>query len=164
MEDAPVSLLAVDANAIARAVATSVSPQLSVRRGRAAVAFYEEAFGAVEVYRVGGTEEHESLVSQLVVGNAAFWVADESVPHHNLSPEWLGGTTVRLLLVVDDPRAAVERAVASGAELVAPVEEAHGWLLGRITDPFGHHWEIGKPLVAWPPPPAPPPLTLPPVS
>jgi PhnB protein len=45
----------------------------------------------------------------------------------------------------------VERAVALGATEVYPVDEGHGWLLGRIEDPFGHQWEIGKPLVPWPP-------------
>ena len=130
---------------------TSVSPQLSVRRGREAVEFYRAAFDAVEIYRVGGTEEHEDVVSQLSVGNASFWVSDESPPNKNFSPESLGGSTVRLLLVVADPHAVVERAVGLGATKVAPVEEEHGWLLGRIEDPFGHHWEIGKPLVNWPP-------------
>jgi PhnB protein len=129
-----------------------VSPQLSVRRGREAVAFYEAAFDAVEVYRVGGTDGHEEVVSQLTVGVSSFWVADESPPHGNFSPESLGGGTVRLLLVVDDPGAVVDRAVALGAREVAAVGEEHGWLLGRIEDPFGHHWEIGKPLGKWPPP------------
>jgi PhnB protein len=129
----------------------SVSPELSVRRGREAVEFYKAAFGAVEIYRVGGREEGEAVVSQLSVGNGSFWVADESPPHKNFSPESLGGGTVRLLLVVDDPRAVVERAVALGATEIAPVDEQHGWLLGRIEDPFGHHWEIGNPLVDWPP-------------
>ena len=131
---------------------TSVSPELSVRRGREAVEFYKAAFGAVEIYRVGGTERHEPVVSQLTVGNASFWVADESPPHRNFSPESLGGSTVRLLLVVEDPRSVVERAVALGATEVSPVEEQHRWLLGRIEDPFGHQWEIGRPLIEWPPP------------
>ena len=122
-----------------------------MRRGRDAVEFYKAALGAVEVYRVGGTDEHEAVVSQLVVGDASFWVADESPPSRNFSPESLGGSTVRLLLIVDDPRAVVERAVAHGAIEVAPVGEEHHWLLGRIEDPFGHQWEIGKPLVEWPP-------------
>jgi PhnB protein len=130
---------------------TGVSPQLSVRRGRAAVEFYAAAFGAVEIYRVGGTDAHPEVVSQLAVGDTTFWVADESPEHKNFSPESLGGGTVRLLLVVDDPHAVVERAVALGAAAVAPVAEEHGWRLGRIEDPFGHHWEIGRPLVEWPP-------------
>jgi PhnB protein len=129
----------------------SVSPELAVRRGREAVGFYEAAFGAVEIYRVGGTDEHEDVVAQLAVGDTSFWVSDESPPNKNFSPESLGGSTVRLLLVVEDPHAVVERAVALGAIEVAPVEESHGWLLGRIEDPFGHHWEIGKPLADWPP-------------
>jgi PhnB protein len=128
-----------------------ISPELSVRRGRAAVEFYKAAFGAVEVYRVGGTREHEEVVSQLSVGETFFWVADESPAHGNFSPETLGGTTVRLLLVVDDPRAVVSQAVALGAVEESPVHEEHRWLLGRIVDPFGHRWEIGKPLVEWPP-------------
>ncbi len=135
----------------AQAAQTTVSPELSVRRGREALEFYKAAFGAVEIYRVGGTEEDEDVVAQLSVGNASFWVSDESPPNKHFSPESLGGSTVRLLLIVQDPHSVVERAVALGATEVFPVEEEHGWLLGRIEDPFGHHWEIGKPLVEWPP-------------
>ncbi|MHB8243716.1 MAG: VOC family protein [Solirubrobacteraceae bacterium] len=125
--------------------------QLSVRDGIAAVEFYAKAFGAVEVYRVGGTAENRELVAQLSIGGASFWVADEAPEHLNFSPESLGGATVRMLLIVDDPQAAYERALGAGAEAVRPVGEEHGWLLGRLADPFGHHWEIGKPLIPWPP-------------
>ena len=123
-----------------------------MRRGRDAVEFYKAAFGAVEVHRVGGADEHEDVVAQLSIGGASFWVSDESPPHKNFSPESLGGSTVRLLLIVPDPRAVVAQAVALGAAEVVPVAEEHGWLLGRIADPFGHNWEIGKPLGEWPPP------------
>jgi PhnB protein len=130
---------------------TSVIAELSVRRGRAAVEFYEAAFGAVQVYRVGGTDDHPEVVAQLAIGEASFWVSDESPEHGNFSPESVGGATARMLLVVADPKAAFELAVAAGAKEIHPVGEEHGWLLGRIEDPFGHHWEIGRPLVAWPP-------------
>src|SRR5207247_5039222 len=102
----------VAGNVAAQAVQTSVSPELSVRRGREAVEFYKAAFGAVEIYRMGGTDENVDVVAQLSVGNASFWVSDESPPHKNFSPESLGGSTVRLLLVVEDPHTVVERAVA----------------------------------------------------
>jgi PhnB protein len=131
--------------------AASIVPELSVRRGRDAIEFYKAAFGAVEEYRVGGTDDHEAVVAQLSVGGASFWVSDESPPHGNVSPESVGASTVRLVLIVGDPVAMVERAVASGATLHRPVGEEHGWRLGRIEDPFGHHWEIGTPLIAWPP-------------
>ncbi|MGH2865926.1 MAG: VOC family protein [Solirubrobacteraceae bacterium] len=122
-----------------------------MRDGRAAVSFYRRAFGAVEVYRVGGTDEHEAVVAQLTVGATAFWVADESPEHLSFSPESLGGATVRMLLVVADPDGAVRRAVAAGATETRAVADEHCWRLGRIVDPFGHHWELGRPLVAWPP-------------
>jgi PhnB protein len=130
-----------------------IQPELAVRRGRAAVDFYTDAFGAVEDYRVGGTDEHEPVVAQLSVGPATFWVADESPEHGSFSPESVGGATARMLLVVDDPDAAVERAVAAGATEISPVGDEHGWRLGRIRDPFGHHWEIGRPVIHWPPAP-----------
>jgi PhnB protein len=128
-----------------------VLAQLSVRRGRAAVEFYKQAFGAVEVYRVGGDDVNQAVVSQLQIGEASFWVADESPEHSNFSPETVGGGTVRMLLIVEDPDAAIERAVAAGASLVRSAGDEHGWRLGRIADPFGHHWEIGKPFGPWPP-------------
>jgi PhnB protein len=131
---------------------TNILAQLSVRRGQAAVEFYKQAFGAVEVYRVGGDATNESVVSQLTVDGASFWVADESPEHANFSPESVGGGTVRMLLMVEDPDAAVARAVTAGATEVYPVSEEYGWRLGRVADPFGHHWEIGRPLEPWPPP------------
>ena len=129
----------------------SVMAQLSVRNGRAAVEFYQAAFGAVEDYRVGGTDEQEAVVSQLSVGGGTFWVADESPEHANFSPESVGGSTTRMLLIVEDPDAIIAGAVAAGATLVRPAGDEHGWRLGRIADPFGHHWEIGRPKVPWPP-------------
>jgi PhnB protein len=129
----------------------SVLPQLSVRGGLAALDFYRAAFGAEVVYQVGGTAGNPSVVAQLSIEGASFWVADESPEHGNFSPESVGGSTTRMLLVVDDPQAAIDRAVAAGAVQVSPAANEHGWLLGRIRDPFGHHWEIGKPLVEWPP-------------
>jgi PhnB protein len=129
-----------------------ISPQLAVRRGREAVEFYKAAFGAVEVHRVGGTDDEPSVVSQLTVGDASFWVADESPAHQSFSPETVGGGTVKLLLIDDDPQAVIDRAVGLGATQVYAAEAQHGWLLGHLEDPFGHHWEIGRPLIDWPPP------------
>jgi PhnB protein len=131
-----------------------IQAQLSVRQGRAAVEFYKAAFGATELFRFGGDDTNEEIVAQLAFGDGIFWVEDESPDHHNYSPESLGGATERMLLIVDDPDGAMEQAKAAGATEIYPVSEEHGWLLGRVLDPFGHHWEIGKPLVEWPPHPA----------
>ena len=117
---------------------------LSVRRGANAVDFYKTAFGARELFRIESETGH--VVARLAVDEAEFWVADESPEHQNFSPESLGGGSVRMVMIVDDPDAAFERAVAAGAIVVWPVSDQYGWRLGRIVDPFGHHWEIGKPL------------------
>jgi PhnB protein len=123
---------------------TSIAPMLSVRRGAEAVQFYKTAFGATELFLL---ENDGSVVAQLSVGGAEFWVADESPEHLNFSPESLGGATTRMVMVVDDPDSAFNRAMAAGAKVVMPVEnQPYGWRVGRILDPFGHHWEIGKPL------------------
>ena len=128
----------------AEAHKTSISPMLSVRNGAKAIEFYKGAFGAAELFRVG---DENGVVAQLSVGGAEFWVADESPENLNFSPESLGGGTVRLVMVVDDPDAAFARAVKAGAnEVWAVADQPYGWRVGRIVDPFGHHWEIGKPL------------------
>jgi PhnB protein len=56
-----------------------------------------------------------------------------------------------MLLVVEDPDAVAARAIGAGAREVSPVGEEHGWRIGRIVDPAGHEWEIGRPLGTWPP-------------
>jgi PhnB protein len=109
------------------------------------VDFYKRAFGAEELFRV--EDDKGELVARLSVDGAEFWVADESPKHFNFSPESLGGGSVRMILIVEDPDAAFQRAVSAGATVVWPVCDQHyGWRVGRIVDPFGHHWEIGKPL------------------
>jgi PhnB protein len=124
---------------------TSIAPMLSVRNGAKAVEFYKAAFGATELFRVDD-EKSGDVVAQLGVDGAPFWVADESPEHLNFSPESLNGGTVRMVLTVADPDAAFARAVKAGGKVVTPMENNYGWRLGRIVDPFGHHWEIGKPL------------------
>jgi len=123
---------------------TSIAPWLSVRDSARAVDFYKAAFGAIEVFRLEGPEG--SVVARLSVDGAEFWLSDESPEHGNFSPESLGGGTVRIILTVADPDAVFNLARKAGAKEVFPVGEEHGWRLGRVVDPFGHHWEIGRQL------------------
>jgi PhnB protein len=125
---------------------TSIQPELWVENPRQAVAFYEAAFGATVLHRVG---EGDDIVAQLGVGDGAFWVAGTSAARKRLSPLAVGGATSRTLLVVEDPESVVRQAVAVGATESSAVTSEHGWRLGRIIDPFGHEWEIGVPLGAW---------------
>jgi PhnB protein len=126
----------------------SIQPELWVERAGGAVAFYAEAFGATVLHRVG---EGDEIVAQLAVGDAVFWVATAQPGRGRLSPAAVGGATGRTLLVVEDPDAVLARAVGAGATETSPVGDEHGWRVGRIVDPFGHEWEIGRPTVPWPP-------------
>jgi PhnB protein len=127
---------------------TGIQPELWVEGASAAVEFYKGALGAEVLHRVG---QGDDIVVQLAVGDAVFWLTAASPEMGRFSPESIGGATGRVLLIVDDPGAMLERAVGAGARQIAAVSEEHGWRLGRIVDPFGHEWEIGRPLGDWPP-------------
>jgi PhnB protein len=125
-----------------------LQPQLWIDKAAAAVTFYQAAFGATVLHLVG---EDDEIVAQLTIGDAAFWVSSGGEAGPRYSPAAIGGTTGRTLLVVDDPDAMFARAVRAGATAASQVTDEHGWRLGRIFDPFGHEWEIGRPLGQWPP-------------
>jgi PhnB protein len=127
---------------------TSIQPELWVEGASVAVNFYQTAFDAVVIHRVGHGDD---IVAQLAVGTAEFWVTEANSGMQRFSPRAMGGTTSRTLLIVDDPDATLGQATRAGATEIAPVGDGHGWRLGRIVDPFGHEWEIGRPLGIWPP-------------
>jgi PhnB protein len=120
-----------------------IEPELWVDDPAAAVGFYEQAFGATVLLRVG---DGNDVVARLELGGARFWVASASEEMSRFSPRSIGGRTNRTLLVVDDPDGLVRRAVAAGATGTTPVGEEHEWRIGRIVDPAGHEWEIGRPI------------------
>jgi PhnB protein len=126
---------------------SGIQPELWVERASEAVAFYTAAFGATVQHRVGDGDE---IVAQLAVGDASFWVASAGPERGRLSPRAIGGATARFLLVVDDPDAVQRQAVGAGATEASPVGDEHGWRVGRVVDPFGHEWEIGRPIGEWP--------------
>jgi PhnB protein len=107
-----------------------------------ALDFYKAAFGAMDVYRMEAPEG--GIVVKLSVDGAEFWLSNKS--SNGLSSEALGGGSVRMILTVPNPDALFARALESGASQVFPVSEEYGWRLGRLVDPFGLHWEIGRPL------------------
>jgi PhnB protein len=137
-----------DRRALGSASVTGIQPELWVDQAPAAVEFYKTGFGAVVLHHVG---EGNDIVVQLAVGDAAFWVTASSPDMKRFSPKSIGGATGRTLLIVDDPSAVLQQAVSAGAREVGAVSDEHGWRLGRIVDPFGHEWEIGRPLGEWPP-------------
>lgn len=128
-------------------LATKIVPMLSLRVATLASDFYQRAFGAVERSRL--TSPDGTVVAVLAIGDAEFGVVDETPRAGNLSPETLGGTSVRISLHVEDPDAVAQRAVDAGAELIFPVEDQpYGMRQGRLRDPFGHHWLVGRSIAS----------------
>jgi PhnB protein len=121
----------------------NIAPWLAVRDAQKAAEFYQAAFGAVELYRLPA-DDGSLAVAQLSVGGAVFWVQSDS----NASPTGRGDGSVRMILSVDDPDSVFERAVGAGATVLAPIHEEYGWRTGRVTDPFGHDWEMSKQLTS----------------
>ncbi len=121
-----------------------ILPTLTVADAKAAIAFYKKAFGAIEL--MGMAAPDGTMVADLAVGEARFIVADESPEHKNFGPDKFSGVSVRIGLMVSDPDAMAQRAVDAGATIVYEVaDQDYGYRLGHFIDPFGHHWEIGKP-------------------
>jgi PhnB protein len=125
--------------------ASSLTPMLTVQNAVAAIDFYRDAFDAVEQTRFTAPSGH--VVAELAIDGLRFFVVDENPDAFNLSPGSLDGTTVRLNLIVEDPDAAVARAIDAGAREIFPVaDQPYGLRQGRVADPDGHHWLIGRPL------------------
>jgi len=121
-------------------IQTSIVPWLSVRSTKKAVEFYKSAFGASETYRL--EDPDGNAVVKLSVNGAEFWLSDS--PSDDSTPENVGGGSIRMILTVADPDTFFAHALRAGVTEIFPVGEEHGWRLGRLVDPFGLHWEIGR--------------------
>ena len=125
---------------------TSIAPWLTVANSQKAASYYQEAFGAIETYRLETPDG--GLVLKLSVGGAEFWVSGQSgdADFQDTQPENLGGDSIKMVLTVDNPDEVFFQALQAGGKEIFPVSEDYGWRLGRLEDPFGLHWEVGKPL------------------
>ena len=127
-----------------RTAQTAVTPYLIVKGADEAIAFYREAFGAEERYRLTDPETGKIGHADLAIGDATIMLADEAPDFGAQSPATLGGTPVKLHLSVADADETVGRAERAGATVLRPVQDQfHGERAGMIADPFGHQWFVG---------------------
>jgi PhnB protein len=126
---------------------TTITPMLSVEDAGAAIAFYAHAFDATVIER---SEFGPNTVAELAIGGARFYVVTQDPDRGNVSPRTNDGrTSVRIDLIVDDPDAVARQAIEAGARELFPVaDQPYGFRQGRVVDPEGHHWLVGKPLGA----------------
>jgi PhnB protein len=121
----------------------TVTPHLVVRGAAGAIAFYKEAFGAVEHVRMPAPGGKQVMHAEITIGDSHLFLADEFPEMGGKSPEALGGSPVTIHLYVEDVDATVAKAVEAGATLVMPVANMPwGDRYGRVNDPFGHSWSV----------------------
>ena len=123
----------------------TVTAYLTVKDAPKAIEFYQNAFGAEELFRLsdpGGKIGH----AELAIGNSVVMLSDEYPDFGALSPQTIGGSPIKMHVSVQDADAAVDRALKAGATLARPlVDEFYGERTGMITDPFGFSWFISSP-------------------
>ena len=124
---------------VRKPIPSSIEPWLTVQQGEKAVSFYKAAFGATESYRMEAPDG--GLVVKLTVETASFWIS--GALNNDVIPAVSG---IKIIITTTDPDKVFGQALIAGAAEVFPVGEDYGWRLGRITDPFGYDWEIGRPL------------------
>lgn len=129
----------------------TLTPYLTVRDGAAALAFYAEAFGAEELFRMDGPPGKLGH-AEMKIGDSPFMLADEVEAWGNRSPETLGGNGTSLMIYVEDADALFRRAIDAGATEVMPVKDHfYGDRSGTVEDPFGHRWTIATHVEDVPP-------------
>ena len=120
----------------------TATPYLLVKGAAEALDFYQRAFGAEELMRFPGPDGRIGH-AEIKVGDSPIMLADEHPEMGYRGPQSLGGTTVSILLYVEDVDTAFARAVAAGGKALRPVQDQfYGDRSGTLADPFGHVWTI----------------------
>jgi len=121
----------------------TLTPHLVVKGASQAIEFYKRAFGAEEIVRMPGPDGNSVMHAELKIGDSRLWLVDEFPAMGSLGPHGIGGTPVTIHVYVEDADAIFNQAVAAGAEVRMPIEDAFwGDRYGLIVDPFGHKWSV----------------------
>lgn len=120
----------------------TATPYMICKPAAEAIEFYKKAFGAVEVMRMAlpdGRIGH----AEIKIGDSHIMLADEHPETSAYSPQHYGGSSVSVLLYVENADATVNTAVAAGGKITRPLkDEFYGDRAGALVDPFGHQWYI----------------------
>ncbi len=125
-------------------ISTFFVPHLAIKNVKAAMEFYQKAFGAKEL-RKWSNEDGSVHVAEMEIEGVLFHIHEEVKRSQQLSPESIHGTTVLIGLFTPHPDLLMQRAAHAGGIISSPIQDYdYGYRQGRITDPFGHQWLIQK--------------------
>jgi PhnB protein len=110
----------------------------------AAIAFYQEAFGATVREEPHKAPDGKVVHSEIRIGDSVVYMTDEGDDRNGVAPSSVGGlVTAVMALNAPDVDALWEQAVAAGCEVVYPLaDQFYGDRAGRLRDPFGHQWML----------------------
>jgi PhnB protein len=129
----------------------TATPYLIVKGAADAIEFYKRAFGATEMLRMADPQGRVGH-AEIRIGDSVIMLADEHPAMGYRGPRALGGSSVSILLYLDDVDAVFERAVKAGAKALRPVaNQFYGDRSGTLEDPFGHVWTIATHVEDVPP-------------
>ena len=122
----------------------TATPYLIIDGAARALEFYKQAFGATELMRMPGPNG-QVMHAEIRIGDSPIMLADEAPEMGYRGPQAYGGTSVSLMLYVENVDAAFERAVAAGAKVLRPLQnQFYGDRSGTVSDPFGHVWTLAS--------------------
>jgi uncharacterized glyoxalase superfamily protein PhnB len=149
LETATLETAMTDTHTDTRTETQTIIAYISVRNAAAALAFYVEAFDAVELNRLVADDGRIGH-SEIVIGSSKLMIADEYPEIDSVGPETRGGPTCSFTIEVPDVDASFERAIAAGATVLRPVaDQFHGNRMGWLADPFGHRWTLSTPIAGF---------------
>ena len=121
----------------------TVTPYLVVSDCAAALDFYARAFKAEETVRMP-TPDGKIMHAEIRIGDSMLMLSDEAPDWGARAPQHYGGSPTHVMLYLPDADATFAAALAAGATVVRPMENQFwGDRMGRVADPFGHHWSLG---------------------
>lgn len=121
----------------------TLTPTLTVKDARRAIAYYEKAFGAELVGRVAEMPDGKVGHAELSIGDSRLMLNDEFPTMGSAAPRPEGPSSTLMFLYVPNADAVFDAAVAAGAKVLMPLaDQFWGDRYGVVVDPFGHRWGI----------------------
>ena len=129
----------------------SATPYLIVKGAADAIDFYKRAFGATELFRMPDPKG-AIMHAEIRIGDSVLMLADDQPQAICHGPRSLGGSTVGLLIYLENVDTVFKRAIEAGGKSVRPVtNQFYGDRSGTLEDPFGHVWTVATHVEDVPP-------------
>ena len=120
----------------------SITPYLIIKGAAEAIEYYKKSFGATELFRMPAPDGKIGH-AELKIGDSPFMLSDEHPDLGHVGPQTLGGTSVGIMIYVEDVDTMFKKAISGGGQEIKPLQDQfYGDRSGTLKDPFGHMWTV----------------------